>query len=217
VLKRSFSESFAGLKRQMGSNQRQQPLHPEIEEAQTMEEVQVSNWHHAPKHYFVPNTLYMVTAATLHKRRLFNSYEKLKILEEALFDSAQMYGWELHAWALFPNHYHVVLRSPQNGISLKRLIQRLHSRTALAINTLDKTPTRRVWYEYWDTCLTYEKSYLARLNYVNNNPVRHGLVSQAEDYPFCSAAWFKAHAPAELQRRLACVPCDRVSVPEVDL
>jgi len=182
-----------------------------------MDEIRVSRWHHAPKHYFVPNTLYMVTAATLYKQRLFDSYEKLKILEAELFATTQMYGWELHAWALFPNHYYVILRSPEDGASLKRLIQRLHSRTAFEINTLDETPTRRVWYEYWDTCLTYERSYLARLNYVNNNPVRHGVVSQAEDYSFCSAAWFKAYASAELQRKLACIPYNRVKVSEVNL
>ena len=182
-----------------------------------MEETKVSRWHHAPMHYFVPNSLYMVTAATLHKQRLFDTHEKLAILREALFETVQMYNWELHAWALFANHYHIILQSPEDGSSLRRLIQRLHSKTAIAINALDDAPARKVWYEYWDTCLTYEKSYLARLNYVNNNPVRHGLVAQAEDYTFCSATWFKVHAPAELQRRLACIPHDRVSVPEVDL
>jgi putative transposase len=109
-----------------------------------MDEIRVSRWHHAPKHYFVPNTLYMVTAATLYKQRLFDSYEKLKILEAELFATTQMYGWELHAWALFPNHYHVILRSPKDGASLKRLIQRLHLEPHLKSTRL----TRRLLAEY---------------------------------------------------------------------
>ncbi|MEJ5384657.1 MAG: transposase [Fimbriimonadales bacterium] len=179
------------------------------------EQVETRGWHHAPKHYFVPNSLYIVTASTLHKQHLFNTPAKLHILQESLFETVRRYGWELHAWALFSNHYHIIVQSPANGTSLNRLIQRLHAKTAVVVNSMDEAHRRKVWYEYWDTCLTYEKSYLARLNYVNNNPVRHGLVKQAEDYPFCSAAWFKAHAPSELQRVLATIPYDRVRVPEV--
>jgi len=32
---------------------------------------------------------------------------------------------------------------------------------------------------------------LARLDYVHQNPVRHGLVAVANQYPWCSAAWFE--------------------------
>lgn len=42
--------------------------------------------------------------------------------------------------------------------------------------------------------MTYQRSYLARLNYVHQNPVRHGLVPVANQYPWCSAAWFERSA-----------------------
>ena len=35
------------------------------------------------------------------------------------------------------------------------------------------------------------KSYLARLNYVHQNPVKHGLVRVANQYRWCSAAWLE--------------------------
>jgi len=38
-------------------------------------------------------------------------------------------------------------------------------------------------YEFWDTRLTFEKSWLARLNYVHQNAVKHELVSIANEYP----------------------------------
>ena len=70
----------------------------------------------------------------------------------------------------------------------------LHSRTASWVNNADATPGRRVWYNYWDTRLTYEKSYRARLNYVHQDPVNHRLVAVANQYPWCSAAWFERTA-----------------------
>ena len=39
--------------------------------------------------------------------------------------------------------------------------------------------------------MTYQRSYLARLNYVHQNPVKHGLVPVANQYRWCSAAWFE--------------------------
>ena len=76
----------------------------------------------------------------------------------------------------------------------------LHTRTAGWINRLDKTPARKVWHNFWDTKLTYEKSYLARLNYVHQNAVNHGLVPVANQYLWCSARWFEGVAsPATVQ------------------
>jgi len=76
----------------------------------------------------------------------------------------------------------------------------LHTRAGGWINRLDNTPNRKVWHNFWDTKLTYEKSYLARLNYVHQNPVRHGLVRLANHYQWCSARWFEGVAsPAMVQ------------------
>ena len=56
----------------------------------------------------------------------------------------------------------------------------------MSINKIDGIKGRQVMYNYWDTCITYERSYWARLNYINHNPMKHGYVDSAEDYPFCS-------------------------------
>jgi putative transposase len=76
----------------------------------------------------------------------------------------------------------------------------LHTRTASWINRLENTQARKIWHNFWDTKLTYEKSYLARLNYVHQNAVKHGLVPVASQYRWCSARWFEGVAsPATVQ------------------
>lgn len=68
------------------------------------------------------------------------------------------------------------------------------------LTKLDICQGRQVWHNFWDTRLTYERSYLTRLNYVHQNPVRHGLVAVANKYPWCSAAWFERTArPAQVK------------------
>jgi putative transposase len=171
-------------------------------------------WHHRPPHLFVPNVIYIVTASTLHKEQYFRSPERLRMLNNTLFNVAEQCCWVLEAWALFPNHYHFVARSPAEGQSLKDLLQRLHSVTAREVNRLDGTPGRCVWFQYWDTCLTYEKSYYPRLNYVHNNPVKHGIVTVAEQYPFCSAGWFRAQAEPQFRRKVESFRYYRIAIPD---
>ena len=70
------------------------------------------------------------------------------------------------------------------------------------------------WYQYWDRHLTFESSYFARLNYVNQNPVKHGLVGIASNYPFCSAGWFELRAEKSFRKRLATYGYSRVKEPD---
>jgi len=169
-------------------------------------------WHHSPLHVFVPDTMYIVTASTLHKRHHFHGQDRLRTLQDTLFEATFDYGWSLQAWAVFPNHYHFVGKSPEQGKDLKVLTQRLHSQTAREVNRQDGTSGRQVWFQCWDTCLTYEKSYYARLNYVHNNPVKHGVVPVADQYLLCSAAWFRAKADPVFRKKVESFKYDRIKI-----
>ena len=169
-------------------------------------------WHHSPAHLFLSNQAYIVTAGTLKKEHIFSDNRRLSLLQEELFCVSAEYGWQLQAWALFSNHYHFVGQAPEQAFSLRDMIRRFHSVTAVRVNELDGVTGRGVWFQYWDTCLTYEKSYYARLKYVHNNAVKHGLVMAAEDYPFCSAAWFKTHADPSLIEKVKRAGHDRIRI-----
>ena len=86
------------------------------------------------------------------------------------------------------------MQSPENPETLRKFITHLHATTARALNNLHNQPGRRIWYQYWDSQLSFQNSYYARLNYVMQNPVKHGVVDLAENYPWCSAHWFVKHA-----------------------
>ena len=52
---------------------------------------QHKDWPHAPLHRFDSNGIYMVTASTLEKRRLFTAPNKLELLENDLLSLAKKY------------------------------------------------------------------------------------------------------------------------------
>ena len=145
----------------------------------------------------------IVTAGTYHKEHFFRGAQLLGVLHRGLLAVAYEFGWHLEAWAIFSNHYHFVGHSPydeDDAASLTNMLAKLHKKTAKWVNGLDHATGRQVWHNFWETKLTYQKSYLARLNYVHQNPVKHGLVRVAKQYPWCSARWFERSVrPAERQ------------------
>jgi putative transposase len=154
-------------------------------------------WPHAPTHQLSQAGTYFVTAGTYLKAHHFRSSERLDVLQRGLLALAAEYGWRMEAWAIFSNHYHFVAHSPaDNGQSLSSMLNTLHQKTATWINKLERSPGRQVWFNFRETRLTFQKSYLARLNYVHQNAVKHGLARVANQYRWCSAGWFERTATA---------------------
>jgi len=155
----------------------------------------------------------MVTAGTYEKQHIFLKDERLEFLQHHLLDMLQSNGWKPHAWVCFSNHYHFLAMAPEI-VELKKMLQKFHSKLAVTANKWDETPGRKVMYQYWDRCLSNDNSYYARLNYVMNNPVKHGLVEDASEYRFCSARWFQRNNQSTFRRRVASYGYGKVQEPD---
>jgi putative transposase len=142
-----------------------------------------------------------------------NSTERLDFFLESLFDRANEFDWNLRAWAVLPNHYHFVATSLQPA-TLRKFLGKLHMQTAKQLNLWDNTPGRKVWFQFWESHITFERSYLARLNYVHHNPTRHGIVPFAQNYKWCSASWFERNASPAFVNTVKSFKIDRVQVPD---
>ncbi len=170
------------------------------------------DWPHAPVHRLSENGIYIVTAGTLNKEHLFASPKQRTLLEGLLLSRSKQHQWQLEAWAIFSNHYHYVVRGNPGSTNLREFIRHFHSETARELNALDQIEGRTVWHNFWDTRLTLQHPYLARLNYVHQNAVKHGLVAAANQYPWCSAAWFERTASPAQVKTIYGFKTDRVNV-----
>lgn len=92
--------------------------------------------------------------------------------------------------------------------------RQIHMQTAKQLNLWDNIPERKVWFQFGDSHITFEPSYLARLNYVHYNPARHGVVALAENYKWCSASWFAGNASPAFVNTVKSFKTDRVQVPD---
>jgi putative transposase len=155
----------------------------------------------------------MITAGTYGRESIFNSRRRLDLLQRCLFSHAKRCGASLQAWAIFPNHYHFIAVFDDSRM-IKPLVRGLHSITAKSINAEDATPARKVWFQYWESGITFNRSYFARLRYVHQNAVHHGIVRVAHRYPWCSAAWFERTSHAAFRKTVQGFRYDKLELPD---
>ena len=150
---------------------------------------------------FAEEGAFIITAAAKHKVHVFDCNHLLEFLTATLLEETHKDGWELHAWAVLSNHYHFVGRC-SDPIKMPATIRKIHSITAIEANKYSGKPGREVWYQYWDSAITFERSWLARIKYVSENPVKHGVAKRAVDYPYCSAAWMACRFESEFAKSI---------------
>ena len=91
----------------------------------------------------------------------------------------------LDSYVVMPNHVHV-LWAPR--VSLVELVRRVKGSTAVEANRiLGRTGTRFWQDEYFDRTARTDADTVRMRNYIENNPVKAGLVAAPELYPWSSA------------------------------
>ena len=95
------------------------------------------------------------------------------------------YSLEIWAYCLMTNHVHFVC-VPQREDSLAFTFNTLHMRHAQFINRRNNAKGH-LWQGRFYSTILDEKHTYAAVRYVENNPVRAGIVKKAEDYMWSSA------------------------------
>ncbi len=145
----------------------------------------------------VPGLAYHVTQrGTNHQRVFFSAADRatyLRLLKQNLAPAET----RLLAWCLMSNHIHLVL-VPGQIDSLEVLLRRVHGRYAQMVNT-KRLRSGHLWQNRYFSCPLSESHLRRVLAYVERNPVRAGLVAQAEQYEWSSAAIHLGLLPDRLQ------------------
>ena len=174
------------------------------------------DWPHAPPHRMEEAGVYFVTARARNQCDLLSADELKDWFQATLFQLVEEFGWELEAWAILSNHYHLIAHSlPRSGggaSSLSAMVKKLHSLATKELNRRDGMAGRtRLWQNFRETQLTHHESYMARLNYVHQNAVHHGLVRKASEWKWCSAGEFKKAVSSAWLRTVAGYRFDEIA------
>jgi REP element-mobilizing transposase RayT len=111
--------------------------------------------------------------------------EFAQLVVRSLHKGVELAHYDLAAFVVMANHVHVLLLPK---VSPSRLLQSLKGFTAREANRMLGRTGEPFWQaESYDHWVRDEKEYSRIASYIENNPVKAGLVERAEDYPWSSA------------------------------
>ena len=118
------------------------------------------------------------------------------LVVEAIQYNAQTLGhYVWHAFVVMPNHVHLLV-TPE--VALAELTKSLKGITAKRANALLGLTGEPFWQgESYDHLVRNRQEFEKIRSYIEENPVRAGLVTQASDYRWSSAGWATRGSPAD--------------------
>jgi putative transposase len=126
---------------------------------------------------------YFVTAVTAQRRRLFQVTATAELLQQTILDYRGQGKFLLHAFVIMPDHFHALI-TPAPEVSLEKAMQFIKGGFSFRLKSkLD------VWMRSFnESQIMNQAKFLDCARYIEQNPVRRGLVSEPAAHPFSSAA-----------------------------
>ena len=136
----------------------------------------------------IPGLPHHITQRGNRRQQTFFCDEDYAAYVELMADWCKERGVEIWAYCLMPNHVHLIA-VPESEDGLKRAIGEAHRRYTRRINFREKW-RGCLWQGRFASFVMDEPYLLAATRYVELNPVRAVLATDAADWPWSSA---KAH------------------------
>jgi putative transposase len=136
----------------------------------------------------LPQHPHHVTQRGVRSMRIFTSDEDRKEYLSLLSQRGKVFKLEFLAYCLMPNHVHLIV-IPEDVEGLARGIGEANRLYTRRINFREKARGHFFQGRFFSAPLD-ERHFIAAMRYIARNPVRAGMVKQAWEYPWSSAAFF---------------------------
>ena len=124
-----------------------------------------------------------VTVCALERREIFVRPDVNGAVVDCLQHEAKRLGFRLIAYCLMPDHLHLLVIPPGAGKDVSALVGAFKSRSTRLLWV--KGLQGRLWQSsFYDHVLRKDEDIEAVAAYITANPVRKGMVSYPEEYPY---------------------------------
>jgi putative transposase len=129
---------------------------------------------------------YFLTFCTYERRSRFLTQERVDVVYEQFRRASAEEGFALSAYCFMPDHVHLLVEGLSDNSDCRRLIARAKQLSGFHYK---KTFGEPLWQRYgFERTPRGGELSLRVARYILENPVRAGLVSRVEDYPFLGSS-----------------------------
>ncbi len=141
-----------------------------------------------------PGGLHHVTARGNRRQTLFHDERDYASLLRHLATAVERFGWLCHAYCLMPNHYHLLIETPEPNLGKGMLV--VNGSYARYVNWRYKSDGHVFQGPYHAEPVARDEHLLECCRYIVRNPVKAELCATLFDWP-----WSSYRATAGLVRR----------------
>lgn len=132
-----------------------------------------------------PDVLYHVGSRGVEKRPIFDcARDDRETFLELLAKSVRKFGWQVHAYCLMGNHFHLVLDTPNANLSDG--MKYLKGQYAQWFNAVCGREGALFERRFWSRIALSEAYVLELSRYIVLNPVRAGFARRPDEWPWSS-------------------------------
>ena len=130
---------------------------------------------------------YFFTIVTKDRLNLFLDYANAKTLYNAIKRVQYRKPFEIVAYSILPDHWHILIRLPVDDNAFSQKIREIKRLTTSALRDSMGNPNLVVWQDrFWEHTVRDENDLTNCFNYIHYNPVHHQLVDLPEQWKWSS-------------------------------
>jgi len=139
-----------------------------------------------PRDNSVGTNTYFITANAWKGQALFQSERVAKLLLQTLFDYREQGKFQIHEFALMPNHLHLLLTTGPD-VTIERAVQFIKGGFSHRAGK-ELGMKAEIWQRgYVDHRIREAADYLKHREYIRQNPVQAHLANSPQEFPYSSA------------------------------
>ncbi|MFZ6722822.1 REP-associated tyrosine transposase [Undibacterium sp. Ji49W] len=138
---------------------------------------------------------YFFTVTSLRRRPVLTQPALRQALRIAIQQTRISHPFDIDAWVLLPEHLHCIWTLPPDDANfslrwsmIKRLVsQACAAELGMPVTSTSGTARREagLWQRrFWEHQIRDDDDFARHVDYIHWNPVKHGLVSRAGDWPY---------------------------------
>jgi len=152
-----------------------------------------------PANILNPSRIFFVTTKTSMGRRLLQSERNAELLIDVLRSLVAEHRFELHDFVIMPDHVHLLM-TVENSMTVENAMQLIKGRFSHRLSH-EFGYKGEVWQRgFSEVQVMNRESHEKHREYIGQNPVKAGIATSADDFPFCYRYLAKMKAEAKVGR-----------------
>jgi putative transposase len=125
---------------------------------------------------------YFITICSHEGKKVFSNKELARAIIKCLKENKAKRDFKIYVYCLMPDHLHILLNPCDSNVPVSRFTQAFKSQTGFWYKKQHGAP---LWQRgFYDHIVRKNENLIRIAQYILNNPVRKGLVKEAEQYPY---------------------------------